>query len=110
MGTTLKEQYATSPLYGGNAAAMEALYEQYIADPDSVPAQGAHGVADIALGEDPEFMIRMQVTIRHVHDGLIGMHTDSLDLDDAARLKRLVELNIADPALLQREMEELSAF
>ena len=80
------------------------------ADPDSVPAQGAHGVADIALGEDPEFMIRMQVTIRHVHDGLIGMHTDRLDLDDAARLKRLVELNIADPALLQREMEELSAF
>ena len=37
MGTTLKEQYATSPLYGGNAAAIEALYEQYIADPDSVP-------------------------------------------------------------------------
>jgi len=37
MGSTLKEQYASSPLYGSNAAAVEALYEQYVADPDSVP-------------------------------------------------------------------------
>ena len=38
MSSSLKEQYATSPLYGGNAAAVEAMYEQYIADPDSVSA------------------------------------------------------------------------
>ncbi len=38
MSSSLKEQYATSPLYGSNAAAVEAMYEQYIADPDSVSA------------------------------------------------------------------------
>jgi 2-oxoglutarate dehydrogenase E1 component len=38
MGNSLKEQYASSPLYGSNAAAVEAMYEQYVADPDSVPA------------------------------------------------------------------------
>jgi len=37
MSNSLKEQYASSPLYGSNAAAVEAMYEQFIADPDSVP-------------------------------------------------------------------------
>ena len=38
MSQSLKEQYAQTPLYGGNASAVEALYEQYLDDPDSVPA------------------------------------------------------------------------
>ena len=37
MSNSLKEQYASSPLYGSNAAAVEAMYEQYVANPDSVP-------------------------------------------------------------------------
>jgi 2-oxoglutarate dehydrogenase E1 component len=37
MGTSLKDQYATTPLFGSNASAVEALYEQYLADPGSVP-------------------------------------------------------------------------
>ena len=37
MSNSLKEQYASSPLYSSNAAAVEALYEEFIADPDSVP-------------------------------------------------------------------------
>ena len=36
MSSSLKDQYATSPLFGGNAAAVEALYEQFIANPDAV--------------------------------------------------------------------------
>lgn len=35
--SSLKEQYATSPLFGLNAAAIEALYEEFIEDPQSVP-------------------------------------------------------------------------
>jgi 2-oxoglutarate dehydrogenase E1 component len=35
--SSLEERYATSALFGLNAAAIEALYEEYIADPDSVP-------------------------------------------------------------------------
>ncbi|MEM7503132.1 MAG: 2-oxoglutarate dehydrogenase E1 component [Pseudomonadota bacterium] len=38
MGNSLKEQYATTPLFGLNAAAVEAMYERYLADADSVPA------------------------------------------------------------------------
>ena len=37
MGTSLKDQYASTPLFGSNASAVEALYEQYLADPGSIP-------------------------------------------------------------------------
>ena len=37
MSQSLKEQYASSPLFGSNASAVESLYEQYLDDPASVP-------------------------------------------------------------------------
>ena len=37
MSNSLKEQYATTPLFGSNAAAVEAMYERYLEDSDSVP-------------------------------------------------------------------------
>ncbi|MGI9221985.1 MAG: 2-oxoglutarate dehydrogenase E1 component [Woeseiaceae bacterium] len=37
MSNTLKEKYASTPLFGGNAAAVEALYEQYLGDANAVP-------------------------------------------------------------------------
>ncbi len=38
MSNSLKEQYASTPLFGANASAVEALYEQYLEDPGAVPA------------------------------------------------------------------------
>jgi 2-oxoglutarate dehydrogenase E1 component len=37
MGSSLKDQYASTPLFGSNASAVEAMYEQYLNDPGSVP-------------------------------------------------------------------------
>ncbi|MDJ0918570.1 MAG: 2-oxoglutarate dehydrogenase E1 component [Woeseiaceae bacterium] len=37
MSKTLKERYASSPLFGSNATAVEALYEQFLQKPDTVP-------------------------------------------------------------------------
>ncbi|MDH3547289.1 MAG: thiamine pyrophosphate-dependent enzyme, partial [Gammaproteobacteria bacterium] len=37
MTKSLKEQYASTPLFGSNASAVEALYEQYLDKPGSVP-------------------------------------------------------------------------
>ena len=42
MSDSLKEQYASSPLFGGNANAVEGLYEQYLRDPGSVPETWRH--------------------------------------------------------------------
>ena len=36
MSNSLKEQLASTPLFGGNASAVEAMYEQYLESPDSV--------------------------------------------------------------------------
>ena len=36
MSTSLKDRYISSPLYGSNAPAVEAMYEQYLKNPDSV--------------------------------------------------------------------------
>ena len=38
MSNSLKDQYATTPLFGANASAVEALYEQYLLDAGTVPA------------------------------------------------------------------------
>ncbi len=38
MSDSLKEQLASTPLFGGNASAVEGLYEQYLENPDAVPA------------------------------------------------------------------------
>jgi 2-oxoglutarate dehydrogenase E1 component len=37
MASSLKDQYASTPLFGSNASAVEAMYEQFLADPASVP-------------------------------------------------------------------------
>ncbi len=37
MSKSLKEQLASTPLFGGNSSAVESLYEQYLEQPDSVP-------------------------------------------------------------------------
>lgn len=73
------------------------------------PTAGTTGIVDIALGEDPEFLIRMEVAVCRVSGGNVGLRTTRIDLDDACRLRRLVELNFEDPELLQREFEELRA-
>ena len=38
MSKSLEERYQTSPLFGGNAPFVEAYYEQYLKNPDSVPS------------------------------------------------------------------------
>jgi 2-oxoglutarate dehydrogenase E1 component len=38
MSTSLKEKYASTPLFGANAAAVEALYEQFLQNPAAVSA------------------------------------------------------------------------
>ena len=54
MSDSLKEQYASTPLFAANATAVEALYEQFLQDPDSVPAAwrdyfAALGAADTEI-------------------------------------------------------------
>lgn len=50
MSKTLKEQYRSTPLYGSNAAAVEAMYEQFLERPEAVPSEWRSYFASLANG------------------------------------------------------------
>ncbi len=51
--------------------------------------------------------IRMDGVIAHRRGTQLGFRCDAIDLDSIAHLRRLVELNLGDEALLHRELAAL---
>ncbi|WP_148861714.1 PilZ domain-containing protein [Marinobacter fonticola] len=56
---------------------------------------------------DRDTGIVMAVELRHVEDDHLGFKCRYIDIESASHLKRLVELNLGDPALLDRELRYL---
>jgi len=61
--------------------------------------------ARVRLADDAE--VRMEVAMTHEEGDLIGFACQHIDLDSIAHLRRLVELNLGDEALLERELAAL---
>lgn len=59
------------------------------------------------LLNDADLVIKMQAEVAHVDNGTVGFHCELIDLDSITHLKRLVELNLGDEALLHRELAAL---
>jgi len=53
--------------------------------------------------------ISMECAVAHAEGRQAGLLCRSIDLDSATHLRRLVELNTGDPALLERELSKLIA-
>ncbi|MFT3962595.1 PilZ domain-containing protein [Propionivibrio sp.] len=51
--------------------------------------------------------IAMDARVVHVEGRYAGLRAVTLDLDSITHLRRLVELNLGDPALLDRELSAL---
>lgn len=51
--------------------------------------------------------IAMEVVLAHQAGNLVGFRCVGIDADSAAQLRRLIELNLGDSALLERDMREL---
>ena len=51
--------------------------------------------------------IRMDVVVAHVGDNHIGLRCEHIDLDSITHLRRLVELNVGDTDILNRELNAL---
>ncbi|WP_263140468.1 PilZ domain-containing protein [Pseudomonas sp. RIT-PI-AD] len=73
------------------------------ADWDGDPAQPF--IARIALTEDT--VVEMEVELTRTQDGQLGFICRHIDLDSISHLRRLVELNLGDEALLERELAAL---
>lgn len=71
-----------------------------------LPASGAPAGARVQL-DDADFDIALEGTVIHVEGTHVGVECTRMDLESAARLRRLVELNLADVELLERELAEL---
>ncbi|MEK6749429.1 MAG: PilZ domain-containing protein [Pseudomonadota bacterium] len=56
---------------------------------------------------DAPFSIRMVAKAMHIEDNHIGFQCVSIDLDSITHLRRLVELNLGDQTLLERELAHL---
>lgn len=54
-----------------------------------------------------EASIRMDVVVAHVGDNHIGFRCEHIDLDSITHLRRLIELNVGDTDILNRELNAL---
>ncbi|WP_407295069.1 PilZ domain-containing protein [Stutzerimonas zhaodongensis] len=70
---------------------------------DADPAQPFE--ARIRLSDDAE--VRMEVEMTHGEGELVGMVCLHIDVESISHLRRLVELNLGDEALLERELAAL---
>ena len=61
----------------------------------------------ISLKLGPDATIGMWAEVMHVEGRHVGLRCKSIDLDSITHLRRLVELNSGDPALLDREFSSL---
>ncbi|MDF2178011.1 PilZ domain-containing protein [Aliiglaciecola sp. CAU 1673] len=53
--------------------------------------------------------IMLEGLIRHQEEEQLGIQIKMIDIDSASSLRRLVELNVGDDALLKRELEALAS-
>jgi hypothetical protein len=60
-----------------------------------------------AIRLDASISIQMSALCRHRKDGLIGFECQHIDIDSISNLRRLVELNLGDPELLERQLGAL---
>jgi len=72
-------------------------------------APNQHCQLRLTLGNGDEAIL-MQGTIVHVDEGRwVGLSCDAIDIDSITHLRRLVQLNAGDAALLDRELTALLA-
>lgn len=70
------------------------------------PALGEPCSLILAL-DDSGTEVRMSGEVAHIENGQLGMACHEIDLDSLTHLRRMVELNLGDDTLLDREFSAL---
>lgn len=58
---------------------------------------------------DSDIQIRMEVSVAHIDNEHVGFRCEHIDLDSITHLRRLVELNIGNTDILNRELAALGS-
>ncbi|MBH9551262.1 PilZ domain-containing protein [Inhella gelatinilytica] len=56
-----------------------------------------------------DITLKMGAEVAHVQDGTAGLQCRTIDLESISHLRRLVEVNVGDPKLLERDLKSLVA-
>ena len=61
----------------------------------------------IQLSMEEEYSIHMQAKVTHIEQNHIGLHCEHIDIDSISYPRRLMELNLGDADLLERQLAAL---
>lgn len=75
--------------------------------PDDWMTENGSAVGLTILLDDKETRIRMQAVVAHQEEDTLGLRCNSIDMESIGHLRRLVELNLGNAELLDRELESL---
>lgn len=76
-------------------------------DSPTALAIGSKCALDILLDDADDDHIHMEAHVAHSHGDRAGLLCTAIDLDSITHLRRLVELNLGSPAMLERELNAL---
>jgi hypothetical protein len=69
--------------------------------------KGKAGTLGFSLSDD-ESKVIMHVAVVHENNDETGLRCNAIDIDSVTHLRRLIELNLADDAQLNKELSQLS--
>ena len=71
---------------------------------------GSYVLELLLAASDTEITLKMEAHLIHTGEEYIGFQYQHMDLDTATHLHRLIELNLGDEKLMERELAELAAY
>ncbi len=75
------------------------------------PEPGNIYLLELKLADsDTDIKLRMEACLVHAENDHLGFQYQQMDLDTATHLHRLIELNLGDEKLVERELAELASF
>lgn len=75
-----------------------------VASPNDFSPEGNSLSLAFSLPES-DVEVQMQTLIAHQKPGMIGLKCEHIDVESISHLRRMVELNLGDASLLNRELE-----
>jgi len=68
---------------------------------------GEHFLIELKLDGENDITIRMETEVAHMEDDHVGLKCLHIGLDSITHLRRLIELNLGDESILDRELSAL---
>jgi len=75
--------------------------------PKELTLDAGDPVQVVIHGSNDSFTISIAATLEHLEESALGLQYTEIDIDSATHLRRLMELNLGDTTLLNREIAQL---